>query len=58
MARSEAFYGVMRHLDFQESRWCFLGDGGAVVDLFGGFPHGADIGVTLVLAISGNMIAF
>ena len=29
------FYGVMRHIDFQESRWYFLGDGGAV-DLFGG----------------------
>ena len=35
LAGSEPFYRVMRHLDFQESRWCFLGDGSAV-DLFGG----------------------
>ena len=30
LAGSELFYGVMRPLDFQESRWCFLGDGAAV----------------------------
>ena len=35
LAGSKPFYGVMGHLDFQESQWCFLGDGGAV-DLFGG----------------------
>ena len=35
LAGSEQFYGVMMHIDFQESRWCFLGHGGAV-DLFGG----------------------
>ena len=34
LAGSELFYGVMRHLDFQESWWCFLGDAGAV-DIFG-----------------------
>ena len=35
LAGSEPFYGVMRHLDFQEFRWRFLDDDGAV-DLFGG----------------------
>ena len=36
LAGAEPFYVVMRPLDFQEFRWCFLGEGGAVDLFYGG----------------------